>query len=292
MNILTFDIEEWALAKSGGYGSFELYAKYEHHLDLILSLLEKHGIKATFFCTGGMASDFSYIVQKIDSKGYEIGCHSYNHSWLNKMSFDECHEDISYAVKALEDCVGKKITTFRAPAFSIGEDNIWVFDILAENGITTDSSIFPAKRDFGGFKSFNTCTPCIINHNGVKFKEFPISLVKLLGQDVAYSGGGYFRLLPLSYINKKINEADYSMSYFHIGDLMSELSTIQNKEDYENYFKQKGTLLNRYKRYLKSNIGKKRAWEKLERLVLINNYIDLVSANYQINWENSPIITI
>ena len=36
---------------------------------------------------------------------------------------------------------------------SIGEENLWVFDILAENGITTDSSIFPSKRDFGGFPS-------------------------------------------------------------------------------------------------------------------------------------------
>ena len=49
MNILTFDIEEWALAKDGGYGTTELYAKYEHCLDMILALLERQDIKATFF---------------------------------------------------------------------------------------------------------------------------------------------------------------------------------------------------------------------------------------------------
>ena len=292
MNILTFDIEEWALAKDGGYGTTELYAKYEHCLDMILALLERQDIKATFFCTGAMAKEFPNIVRKIDSSGYEVGCHSYSHSWLNKMTFEQCDKDISSAVNALEDCIGKKVTSFRAPAFSIGEENVWVFDIFAENGITTDSSIFPAKRDFGGFPSFNAKTPCVISHNGISIKEYPISLAKLLGCDVAYSGGGYFRLLPLSYINSQLNSSDYSMCYFHISDLISEISSVHSRQEYEIYFKEKGTLLNRYKRYFKSNIGKKRAWNKLESLIESSHFVDIISADAQIKWDSSRVIII
>lgn len=290
MYILTFDIEEWALAKAGGYGTEELYAKYEDCLDKILELLDRQNIKATFFCTGAMAKDFPHIVQKIDCAGYEVGCHSYSHSWLNKMSFQQCNEDISSAVKALEDCLGKKVTSFRAPAFSIGEENVWVFDVLAENGITTDSSIFPARRDFGGFPSFNAKTPCLISHNGVNIKEYPISLVKFLGHDVAYSGGGYFRLLPLSYINKQLGNRDYSMCYFHISDLISEISSIHNRQEYENYFKEKGTFLNRYKRYFKSNVGKKRAWNKFESLIEEHNFVDIVGAGDIVDWTKAIVI--
>lgn len=290
MNILTFDIEEWALAKAGGYGTEELYAKYEDCLDKILELLERQNIKATFFCTGAMAKDFPHIVQKIDCAGYEVGCHSYSHSWLNKMSFQQCNEDISSAVKALEDCLGKKVTSFRAPAFSIGEENVWVFDVLAENGITTDSSIFPARRDFGGFPSFNAKTPCLISHNGINIKEYPIGLAKLFGHDVAYSGGGYFRLLPLSFINNNINNAEYSICYFHISDLISEISTVHSRQEYEDYFKEKGTLLNRYKRYFKSNIGKKRAWNKFESLIEEHNFIDIVGADDIVDWTKAIVI--
>ena len=293
MNILTFDIEEWALAKAGGYGTPELYAKYELCLDNILELIERQQIKATFFCTGAMANDFPSIVQKINNSGYEVGCHSYSHSWLNKMTFQQCHEDISSAVKSLENCIGKKVTSFRAPAFSIGEDNLWVFDIFAENGITADSSIFPAKRDFGGFPSFNEKRPCIISHNGVDIKEFPISLAKILGREVAYSGGGYFRLLPLSYINDNIRKADYSMCYFHISDLISEMSNVQSREEYEAYFKEKGTLINRYKRYFKSNVGKKVAFQKLEDMLDQNNdFVDILAASQIINWELAKVVNL
>ena len=51
MNILTFDIEEWALAKARGYGSAERYAMYDSYLDKILDVLDERGFKGTFFCT-------------------------------------------------------------------------------------------------------------------------------------------------------------------------------------------------------------------------------------------------
>lgn len=49
MNILTYDIEEWAQAKAGGYGSTEIYAKYDSFFDRILNILDESNIKGTFF---------------------------------------------------------------------------------------------------------------------------------------------------------------------------------------------------------------------------------------------------
>ena len=159
MNILTFDIEDWSIAKANGTGNAALYAEYDSYLDRILDKLDERGIKATFFCLGKMATEFPYVVKKLDARGHEIGCHSNAHLWANKMTEAEFREDTRTAVAALEDCIGKKVLSYRAPAFSIEESNLWAFDALAENGIERDASVFPALRDFGGFPGFGFDEP-------------------------------------------------------------------------------------------------------------------------------------
>lgn len=290
MNILTFDIEEWALAKTGGYGSKEKYAQYDSYLNLILAELDGYGIKATFFCTGAMADEFPSVIKSIQSRGHEIGCHSYRHTWMNKLSETEAREDTHRAVVALEQCIGRKVLSYRAPAFSIGESNKWMFEILAGEGITRDASVFPAARDYGGFPAFESKTPCTINHSGSLIKEYPISMMSFMGRQLAYSGGGYFRFFPLSVIKTIMTKSDYTMCYFHIEDLIQETGGIPSKAFYESYYKEPGKLKNRYVRYIKSNLGKKNAWNKLDKLILSSNFINLEIAESMIDWDTAPVV--
>ena len=275
MNLLTFDIEEWALAKVGGYGNPAKYAEYDSFLDRILNLLDETKTKGTFFCTGQMAEFFPDVVKRIQSNGHEIGCHSYLHSWMNKMGVEEAWADTRKAVDLLEQCIGDKIVCYRAPAFSIGENNKWMFEVLAENGITSDASVFPCARDFGGFPGFPVQKPCVVDYKGTKIKEYPICVTVFLGKRFAYSGGGYFRFFPFRFIKNCIAKNDYSMCYFHINDLMPEMNTLASREDYEAYYMETGTLKNRCIRYVKSNIGKSGAWHKLERLVSDIRFISI-----------------
>ncbi len=199
MNILTFDIEEWSIEKEYNGGRKEKYVEYDRLLDHILEQLNIHNITATFFCLGKIAEEFPYVIKQIEAGGHEIGSHSHAHKWVNKMTPEEFREDTRQAVCALEDLTGTKVRSFRAPAFSIGESNKWAFEILSEFGIENDASIFPGSRDFGGFPNFTEQKPCIIDCNGVRINEFPIPLcsLPLIHKQLAYSGGGYFRLLPL-----------------------------------------------------------------------------------------------
>lgn len=292
MNILTFDIEEWALAKAGGYGDPAQYAEYDAFLNQILDLLDSRGIKATCFCTGLMAKDFPQVVKLIQSRGHEIGCHSNIHTWLNKMNVAECRDDTKCAVGSLEQCIGEKVKSYRAPAFSIGENNKWAFEILAENGIERDASVFPAKRDFGGFSTFGQKTPCVIEYNGCRIKEFPVCMTKVLGKDMAYSGGGYFRFFPLSFVKKEMSKSDYSMCYFHINDLVPESGKITTKEEYEAYYKEKGTFKARYIRHIKNNLGKKNAFSKMMRLIETCDFMSLEDADKVIEWGGKPLLNI
>lgn len=268
MNILTFDIEEWSIEKEY-YDRKERYAEYDRLLDHILEQLDLHDIKATFFCLGKIALEFPHVIKKIEAGGHEIGSHSHSHKWINKMTPEEFREDTRQAVSAIEDLIGKKVKSFRAPAFSIGESNNWAFEILAEFGIENDASIFPGTRDFGGFPNFTEQRPCIIQHNGIRINEFPIPLYSLpiINKRIAYSGGGYFRLLPFGFVKKRVESSDYTMCYFHIEDIMTEKSALRSKSEYEEYFKEPGTLKNRYMRYFKSNIGRRNALRHLDTLL-------------------------
>lgn len=292
MNILTFDIEEWALAEARGIGSAGLYAEYNDFLSRILDLLEARGIKATFFCVGSLVQNHAYVIQKIADKGHEIGCHSNLHHFLNKMAYDDVLDDTRTAIDSIEQVLGKKVLSYRAPAFSIGETNKWAFDILAECGIERDASVYPATRDFGGFPNFAAKEPCVIKHNGHSLKEFPICMVSLFGKEVAYSGGGYFRFFPLAFIKAHMAKSNYTMTYFHIGDLLPEAKTVKSRKEYEEYFREKGSFIKRYRRLLKANLGRKGAFGKMTRLIEQTSFINLAKADEQIDWEKIVNISL
>ena len=159
MNILTFDIEEWYIYQQ------ERHAEFDRYLDAILNKLDERQVKATFFCVGEMGRLFPQVIQKIHGRGHEVGCHSNTHTWLNKMTEADCREDTHCAVDSLEQCIGEKVKSYRAPAFSIGESNKWAFEILAENGIERDASVISLLRASGKIlngsdknKSLVTCS--------------------------------------------------------------------------------------------------------------------------------------
>lgn len=287
MNILTFDIEEWYIEKKYHGGHKEKYEQFDWYLGEILDLLDATKTKATFFCLGRIATDFPYVIKTIAKRGHEIGCHSNEHIWLSKLTPREVIADTHDAVSALEDIWGQKIKSYRAPAFSIGESNKWAFEILAENGISCDASIFPASRDFGGFPGFPTDKPVMIDCSGSRIKEFPICLTSILGKEFAYSGGGYFRFFPLSFIKSRINGSKYAMTYFHIGDLIYNDGGIMSRTDYELYFKKSGTLKNRLLRYIKSNLGTKGAFEKMKNLIGSFDFMSLEKADSLLSWDKS-----
>lgn len=291
MILLTFDIEEWYIEQQRN-GRAEKYAEYDRYLDAILDKLDKRKLKATFFCVGEMGKSFPEVIRKIQQRGHEIGCHSNIHTWLNKMTEAECREDTHRAVDSLEQCIGEKVRSYRAPAFSIGEKNKWAFEILTENGIERDASIFPAARDFGGFPHFGQKMPCIVEYNGIRLKEFPVCTTQVIGKEMAYSGGGFFRFFPLGFVEKEMRKNPYAMCYFHIGDLVPESSKVKTKEEYEAYYKEPGTLKARYVRYMKTNLGKKNAFPKMMRLIDDMNFVNLQHADEAIDWATAPIVTL
>lgn len=292
MNILTFDIEEWYLEKAYFGAKASKYVEYDKLLEDILLKLDEKGLKGTFFCVGKMAEHFPNVVRKIYNAGHEVGCHSNTHQWLNKMTYEQAMEDTHAAVDALEQCIGEKVQSYRAPAFSIGSNNMWAFEVLAANGITRDASVFPVSRDFGGFPEFTKIEPTLVKYNGIEIHEFPIATTKVFGKEIAYSGGGYFRFFPYRFVEKEMKRAPYSMTYFHLGDLNSIAPDVMSKADYESYFGEKGSLKARYIRYMKFNVGVKGNKAKLFKLFDRMSFKNISEVNDLLDWGKAPSITV
>lgn len=291
-NILSFDIEEWYLEKVFNGNRNYKYQQFDKKLQEILEELDKNNIKATFFCVGKMATEFPGVIRLITSKGHEIGCHSNEHTWLDKMDKATLKQDTQDAINALEDVSGQKVKSYRAPAFSITEKNKWAISVLKECGIENDSSIFPAPRDFGGYPSFSQDTPCRICYQGAEVKEYPICFANVMGKSIAFSGGGYFRMLSNSTIKNMMKKRDYNIFYFHLKDLIDEKIGMLNKKQYEEYFKEPGTLKNRCVRYLKDNLRFGNVYDKLAGLMTNSSFISVATASEYINWTEKETIIL
>ena len=282
MNILTFDIEEWFhILDNKSTKTVNEWINYEtriyRNMDKIFKILDDNNLKATFFIVGWIAKKYPKIIKKIDENGYQIGSHTYLHQLMYEQSPSEIDFDIKKSISVLEDLTGKKVTSFRAPGFSITEKNKWVFEILAENGISHDCSIFPASRAHGGFSSYGAAKPSLIKINGKFIKEFPVNANSILGKSFIFSGGGYFRFFPYYFIKKWTRKTEYIMSYFHPRDFDPNQPVIRELPLYRKF---------------KSYVGLKNCYSKLENWIQDFNFIDLRTADNCIDWDNAPIIRL
>ncbi|MES2519846.1 MAG: polysaccharide deacetylase family protein [Bacteroidota bacterium] len=282
MNILTFDIEEWFHLLDNDSTKTEAdWAKYpsriHENMERIFQLLEETNQQATFFCLGWVARKHPDVIRAIAKRGYEIATHSNLHQLAYEQSRTEFKNDLETSIKALEDIIGKKIRAYRAPGFSIKQENKWVFEVLIENGIEVDCSVFPAKRSHGGFEQFGVAEPCWIDVDGLRLKEFPINTFNTLGKSLIFSGGGYFRLLPYPVLQQLTKQSDYVMTYFHPRDFDANQPMIEE--------------LSRLRKF-KSYYGLSGCLNKLKDLLIDFPFTDLASAEQMVDWEKAKIVKI
>ena len=282
MNILTFDIEDWFhILDHDSTRTEKAWRAYEtrlpYNIERILSLLERRKVKATFFCLGWVARKHPNIVRRIHQLGYEVGSHSDMHGIAYQQERREFCQDLEKSVKVIEDVTGERVRSFRAPGFSFIRDNKWAFDVMIENGIEIDCSIFPGKRAVGGFESFGATEPCLVEINGARIKEFPISVFPFFGRHVGFSGGGYFRILPYFVIKRIVRRSNYIMTYFHPRDFDPKQPWIKGLP-----------LARKFKTYY----GLRGALSKLEWLLKGFEFIDLRQADRLVDWKNAKVVKL
>jgi polysaccharide deacetylase family protein (PEP-CTERM system associated) len=202
VNAFTVDVEDYfqVTAFEGHIGrnqwdQFE--SRVEKSTYRLLELLAKHKVRGTFFVLGWTASKHPGLVRDIHAAGHEIGSHSYWHRLVYDLSPEEFRHDLCRSRDVLEELIGQPVTIYRAPSFSIVERSKWALTILAEEGFTVDSSIFPTHHDRYGIPDAECQIHSIETAAGV-ITECPPTVFRAPAYNLPISGGGYFRLYPFT----------------------------------------------------------------------------------------------
>ena len=145
-----------------------------------------------------MAHRYPDLIRDIHRDGHEIGSHSFWHRLVYDQSPEEFRADLRQSLRVLEDIPGRAVTAYRAPGFSITKRSLWALEILVEEGISLDSSVFPVRHDRYGIPDAPACLHRIATPAGSLW-EFPPPVVRLARLNLPLGGGGYFRLYPLSW---------------------------------------------------------------------------------------------
>lgn len=276
MNILTFDIEDWYNCDfiSGDFNWDKYEVRIYEGVERILKELSDRKQKGTFFCLGWIAENHPSTIKRIADEGHHVGCHSYQHELATRFTPLQFKEDTYKSKCLIEDVIGKSIDAFRAPGFSITENNTWAFEILSELGFKYDCSVFPS-HDYGGMPNYGKGEPAIISINGCTMKEFPITIHEIAGKQLVFSGGGFFRLFPYGLIKSWSKQSDYLMTYFHTRDFDPDQPMIEYLP-----------IMRKFKSY----VGLKTSFKKFQRYLDDFGFVNVEEADKLIDWVNAKTI--
>ena len=95
---------------------------------LILELLERHRVPATFFVPGRVAETHSERVKEIAAAGHEIGHHGYTHTSPTELSRKEEAEELARGKKILES-FGVEVAGYRSPSWNFSAHTLALLEI-------------------------------------------------------------------------------------------------------------------------------------------------------------------
>ncbi len=220
-NAISVDVEDYfqteamsAVAPRARWDTFPPHV--EANTCALFELFARYDVHGTFFFMGWVAERFPQLARKAHELGHEVGCHSYWHHPVFRMSEEEFREDTYRARNVIQEATGAPVNGYRAPNFSINRSVPWAYPVLEELGFQYDSSIYPVRHGLYG------------NHRarrepylaGANLMEFPIATWRLFRQNLPVGGGAYLRILPyvlmkngIRSINKK--ERAPAVLYLH-----------------------------------------------------------------------------
>ena len=198
----TIDVEDWY--QSSVDFDAPISERVLGNCERLLRVLDDCKVKATFFVQGRVAETFPKLLRDLLAEGHEIQSHAYSHRPLFGMDRAALRQELELSVKTVEDACGVRVTSFRAPDFSILSENLWALETLTELGFKIDSSIFPMRMKRYGIAGWANTPSRITLPNGARLLEVPVAIWSVAGLRVPVAGGGYFRLLPQMLLSRAL----------------------------------------------------------------------------------------
>ena len=221
VDAMSVDVEDYfqveALAGAVPRAAWEAYPRrVAANTDAVLDLFAATGTRATFFTLGWVAERHPDLVRRIVAAGHELANHGLDHTRFDCQTPEAFRADLRRSRAILEDTGGVRVVGYRAASFSIGQRNLWAFDVLEDEGYAYSSSLYPIRHDLYGMPDAPRAP---FRPGKGRLIEIPLTTVRRFGRNLPCAGGGYFRLMPywLSRANlERVHRADRMPAIFYL----------------------------------------------------------------------------
>jgi len=105
----------------------------------IMDLLDRYGIKATFFIPGLVIQQRWALCEEVLKRGHEIAHHSWSHAWILTLTPEQEREEMEKGIEIIERLSGRKPAGWRSPAAEISPITM---PLLVEKGFRYSSNFF------------------------------------------------------------------------------------------------------------------------------------------------------
>ena len=144
---LTFDHDHVSGLIARGMTSPTAISRGEYDIVVIprlVALLERYGIKATFFPPGHTIDSTPVAVTPYVEAGHELAHHGWTHRLPVTLSREEEEEEIVRGNESIKRISGQTARGYRSPAWDLSPHSI---DLLLKHGIRYDSSLMGNDYD-------------------------------------------------------------------------------------------------------------------------------------------------
>jgi peptidoglycan/xylan/chitin deacetylase (PgdA/CDA1 family) len=142
---------------------------------LILELLDRHAIPATFFVPGRVGERHPGRVREIVAAGHEVGLHGYTHRSPATLPREEEESELVRARAILED-LGAAPVGYRSPSWEFSAHTV---ELLAEHGLRYSSNFMDDIRPY--------------RHGGTAIVELPVQWILDDAPHFWFSGADWTR---------------------------------------------------------------------------------------------------
>jgi polysaccharide deacetylase family protein (PEP-CTERM system associated) len=202
-NAMSVDVEDWfhpeAVRGCVPEDCGVLEPRAALAVDRLLGVFETAGVHATFFVLGWVAERQPSLVPRIAAAGHEIASHGYSHHMITQQTPAEFASDLRRSLRVLRAQSGQPVVGYRAPSFSVVRDTLWALDVMLDEGLEYDSSIFPVHHDRYGIPDAGRAPYIVRTRAAQQLWELPPVTARIAGHNLPAAGGGYLRLLPYAF---------------------------------------------------------------------------------------------